>query len=306
MAFIGCVFTAWWQLCLSCCSPGPSPSSSNGPSGRASKVRMFLANVILLWPSSASASGRVAQPVAGRDGRFAMTLPVVISVVMRDLPCRTLSGHRWRKKNHYAPPAAPERIAQAQRAAATQYRTKPPRLQFAQTICRGRRRHALVHACANDFLGRPGTATPSARNNSPRSSGRPTPKARALSGTHSPAAARRRSERQIRLHTGIDYDPGKRGRGDLAARMLATGTLHPSRQHRSAGRRGHRLPDEAVPARRADLAPIGVPLRDAASSVYHQRHLGRMLRSSCNTMDENCILTRSRTSTEPMPSSLAG
>ena len=53
--------------------------------------------------------------------------------------------------------------------------------------------------------------------------------------------------------------------------------------------------------------PIGGTLPNATPSVFHQRHIGRVLRSSCDDpRTKTCIVTRPRTSTGPMPSSLAG
>ena len=63
----------------------------------------------------------------------------------------------------------------------------------------------------------------------------------------------------------------------------------------------------------ADLGLVRPPygdrylLHNATPSVFHQRHVGRVLRSSCkDSRTKTCIVTRSRTSIRPMPSSLAG
>jgi hypothetical protein len=48
-------------------------------------------------------------------------------------------------------------------------------------------------------------------------------------------------------------------------------------------------------------------LRRATPSVFHQRHIGRVLRSSCNDRGRRLAPSRGpRTSSGPMPSSLAG
>jgi dihydrofolate reductase len=50
---------------------------------------------------------------------------------------------------------------------------------------------------------------------------------------------------------------------------------------------------------------IGGRLRNAIPSVLHQRHIGRVLRSSCCSRTKTYIVTRRKTSTGPMLSSLA-
>src|SRR5438309_345901 len=57
------------------------------------------------------------------------------------------------------------------------------------------------------------------------------------------------------------------------------------------------LHKQVVRYRRTGL-PIGVLLRNATPSVLHQRHIGRVLRSSCNVRGRRLASSRSR---EPRP-----
>ena len=59
-------------------------------------------------------------------------------------------------------------------------------------------------------------------------------------------------------------------------------------------------------AARVDESTLSaVLLRNATPSVFHQRHIGRLLRSSCNVRGRRLASSRGR-EPRPMPSSLAG
>src|SRR5438309_6393002 len=51
----------------------------------------------------------------------------------------------------------------------------------------------------------------------------------------------------------------------------------------------------------ADLPPSAILFRNATPSVFHQRHIGRVLRSSCNTTGRRVARLASSRGREPQP-----
>jgi hypothetical protein len=64
------------------------------------------------------------------------------------------------------------------------------------------------------------------------------------------------------------------------------------RRGRAALDQGHHIRDALL------VYPLGVLLRNATPSVFHQRHIGRVLRSSCNPRGRRLASSRGR---EPQP-----